>query len=175
MNKRGVSPIVASILLILFTIVLFTIISKFSSNTVDKSLDKTGSILETYQNCNEISFNVRDAYCSSEKKGLLLVRVENEKDINFKDNFVVRLFDSNNNLDLGTFLYDTRLNAYELKDIAIARSTEKGKGILGEEVDMFKDIKKIEVIPKVETSNGVSFCQNLKKDVEVRDCIKEQA
>lgn len=175
MLKRGISPLVASVLLILFTITLFTVISKFSSKTVEESLERSGSAFETYQNCNEVEFDVRDAFCIPEKKGLLLVRVENKKDIDFKDNFVVRLFGVGDDLEIGTFLYDTRLNAYELKDIAIARSAEKGRNFLGEEVDLFKEIKKIEIIPKVETSNGVSFCNELKKDVVVRNCIKESA
>ncbi|MBI2105487.1 hypothetical protein HYT56_01460 [Candidatus Woesearchaeota archaeon] len=177
MEKKGISPIISTVLLIVLVVALTSVLVSFSRKSIEKSLEKGQESFERFSSCNEVKFFIEDAYCNPSDSGpdkiknAILVRVRNEKNIDFKENFVVSvLFDEGS--EVGTFLYGTRLNAYEVKEIGVARPEEKAEE--DSEERWYREIKKIEVVPKVETSKGANFCNELKKIIEVRNCLREQ-
>jgi len=54
-NKRGVSPLVATVLLIMMTIAMFLVIFTFSKSFIKEQVEKLGGPVETA--CQELSFD----------------------------------------------------------------------------------------------------------------------
>ena len=168
--KRGISPIISAVLLIVFVVTMLIVIFNLTRKTVESGFEKGQEVFEGFSNCDEVKFFVEDAYCDG---GLVIVKVKNEKKIDFKDGFAVRFFHPDeNDWGVGNFLYDTRLNAYEVKAIGISRSTYEAKGLLGEDITKYKSIQFLEVVPRVKSGEGFQFCVDKKKKIEVRDCSR---
>lgn len=165
--KRGVSSLIAAVLLIVFVVTMLVVIFNLTRESVEPGFEKGEGAFEGFSNCDEVKFFVEDAYCDG---GLVIVKVKNEKKIDFKDGFAVRFFHSNDDWDVGSFLYDTRLNAYEVKAIGISRPTYEAKGLLGEDITKYKAIQFLEVVPRVKSGEGFQFCADKKKKIEVKNC-----
>ena len=168
--KRGVSPLIASVLLIVFVVTMLTVIFNLTRETVESGFEEGQSTFEGFSNCDEVKFFLEDAYCDS---GLIFVKVKNEKKIDFKDGFAVRFFYSNGDEgEVGSFLYDTRLNAYEVKAIALSRPEFEGKGLLGETITKYRAIQSLEVVPRVKAGDEFKSCVDKKKKIEVKNCLE---
>ena len=55
-----------------------------------KGLEKGTEIFEGFNNCEEVGFNVERVYCDPDRIGIALVNIENEKNVEFRDGFVLR-------------------------------------------------------------------------------------
>ena len=164
MKKRGIESLVATVFFVLIVIVLIAGISVFLRNNVVQSFIKGESAFEGFQNCNEIKYRVEGAYCDPEKESIVLVRVNNEKNIDFKDSYIVRFFYPDGDGDeIGTFLYDTRLLAYESKDIGISRPTYD-EGVFGEKSGQFRPIQSLELVPKIKAGREFVLCNDKKQN-----------
>src|SRR3989344_6699442 len=99
--KRGISPLIGAVLMIVFVIAIITLIINFTKESVERGFEKGQEIFEGFSNCDEVKFFVERAECGSgnnenlkKNSGLLYIDIRNEKNINFKDAFVVKfLFD----------------------------------------------------------------------------------
>jgi len=171
--KRGISPLIGVVLLIVFVIAIITLIINFTKESVERSFEKSEKILEGFSSCEEAKFFVERAECGSgnnenlkKNSDLLYIDIRNEKNINFKDAFVVKFLFDDGGSETSSTLDDTRLNAYEVKLIGIYRPFEQG-AITNK---IYKSFNTIEIIPRVKAGNEFKFCENKKKEIEVENC-----
>ncbi len=171
--KQGISPLISAVLLIVFVVTMFVVIFNLTRETVESGLEKGEEVFEGYSNCDEIKFFVENVECGrSEHENerrrnadLLYVSIKNEKNINFKDAFVVKFFLDNDEAEVSSTLDDTRLNAYEVKTVGIYRPY-----LDGDFGKSYKKINSIELIPRVKSGEEFSFCENKKVKVKVENC-----
>jgi hypothetical protein len=173
MNKRGVSPIIAVVLFITLAIAIFVVVLSFTRESVEEGFKRGDEAFEGYSNCDEVKFFVENAECGTadnkdEKRqnlAFLYIDMKNEKNINFKDAFVVKFLLNDGETEVSSTLDDTRLNAYEVKPIGIYRPFSDGD--FG---NTYKPFKSIELIPRVVVGDGFKFCENKKRKIEVLNC-----
>lgn len=163
-NKKGLSDIVVGVLLILFIITISSVIFTWVKRTSESGMEKSDVILDRLQECQDIDFNVNDAYC---KDDVIIIKITNNRNIDFKDGFSLRLVyeggDEGN--EVSTFAYGTELKAYEtveIKGLRQFKESEFGK-------DYFK-IKDVEVVPKLLIDSKVAYCNEKKQVLQPKDC-----
>ena len=163
-NKKGVSNIILSVLLILFIITISTFVFTWIKKTTEGSMEKTDVILEKLEACQDIDFEIEDAYC---KEDVIVIRINNNRNIDFKDGFSLKLIYEENEEgnEISTFVYGTELKAYETVDINGLRQFKEGA--FGKEYFKIKDI---EVVPKLLLDNKVSYCNDKKQILQPKDC-----
>ena len=177
MLKKGLSALISAVFLILLAITVSTFIYNFSKGSVESGLEKGEEIFEGFENCDEVVFSVEDAYCNS-NEGIVRIKMRNEKKIDFKDAFALRVFYEGQDQEVGSFLDQTQLLAYEIKEIAFGRVSldrevlSQLTGILINE-RYYPEIKEIEIVPKVKAGKKFQFCNEKKQKIEVRDCTEE--
>src|SRR3989338_150357 len=162
--KRGISALISAVLLIVFVVTMFIVIFNLTRETVESGFEKGQSIFEGFSNCDEVKFFVEGAECNSE---ILKVKIKNEKNVDFRDGFVLRFFSSDAEGEIGSFLYNTRLDAYEVGEIfAIRDGKVTGQNIAGQDVIEYNSIESLEIIPKVKAGDGFQFCNDKKVKIE---------
>ena len=164
MNKKGVSAIILSVLLILLVITLSGIVFNWVKKSSEGTMGKGSVISEKLLECQEIDFNVEDAYCEDD---VIVIKMVNNRNLDFKDGFSLRLIYEENieGNEVSTFVYGTELKAYETVEIKGLRQFKEG--MFGKEY--FK-IKNIEVLPKLNLGGEVSFCTDKKQILEPKEC-----
>ncbi|MBS3150885.1 hypothetical protein J4443_00710 [Candidatus Woesearchaeota archaeon] len=172
--KRGVSPLIAAVLLIVFVVTLLIVIFNLTRETVESGFEKGEEIFEGFSNCDEVKFFVENAECGrsdheNERRrntDLLYMNIKNEKNVDFKDAFVVKFFYSGGGgEEVSSVLDDTRVNAYEVKTMGIYRPYVEGD--FGKD---YKEINSIEIVPRVKAGDEFKFCTDKKREIEVRNC-----
>lgn len=82
LNKKGISPLIASVLLIAFTITLFLIISSWVQRSiVEPGLEQGGEKVADTLNCLSAKVNIIEACAQTDNKKIR-VKVDNEGDVN---------------------------------------------------------------------------------------------
>ena len=171
--KRGISPLISAVLLIVFVVTLLIAIFNLSRETVESGFEKGGEVFEGFSNCDEVKFFAENAECGradheNERRinpDLLYIDIKNEKNINLKDAFVVKFFLADDETGVSSTLDDTRLNAYEVRAVGIYRPYTEGD--FGKNYKLFSNI---ELIPRVKVGDGFRFCENKKAKIEVKNC-----
>ena len=168
--KKGISPLIATVMLIMLAVILIFLFSRLSGETVGKGLEKGTEIFEGFNNCEEVGFNVERVYCDPNRTGIALVNIENEKNVEFRDGFVLRaVYNDGEVEEVGSFLDNTRLRAYEKLNIGFTRKSV-GTGIFGQ--PLYKKIDSIEIIPKVLAGQELKYCQDKMQKIEVKNCLE---
>ena len=161
--KKGISPLIATVMLVMLGVILVLMFYQWGGETVGKGLESGTEIWEGFNNCEEVGFQVEDGWCDND---LLYVKINNEKNMNFKDGFVVKFIFEDGEQEIVTLLKDERLDAYEAKPIGVPRhpvEMDFGK--------QYKAIQKVEVIPKVLAGQEFQFCNEKIQKIEVENCI----
>lgn len=165
---------ISAVLLIVFVVTMFVVIFNLTRESVEEGFEKSEEVFEGFSNCDEIKFFVENAECGmrdheNERRrntDLLYIDIKNEKNIDFKDAFVVKFFYSGGvGEEVSSVLDNTRLNAYEVKPIGIYRPYVEGN--FGKD---YKEINSIEIVPRVKAGNEFKFCNDKKKIIEVKNC-----
>ena len=79
-NKRGISPLIASVLMIAFAVILFLIISSWvQRSVVDEALDKGEEQVANALDCINTRINIVSACAEADNTGVTVV-VDNEGD-----------------------------------------------------------------------------------------------
>tara|TARA_Y100000034_G_scaffold64221_1_gene77662 strand:- start:657 stop:1175 length:519 start_codon:yes stop_codon:yes gene_type:complete len=171
--KKGISPLIATVMLIMFVVIIILLFSRFGRETVDKGLSSGTEIWEGFSNCEEVAFNVEKAYCDPNMASLVVVKIENEKDVDFRDAFVLRVFYdeevgvSELSKEVGSFLDNTRLLAYETREVAFIRESS-GTNFAGK--PLYKNVGYVEIVPKVLAGQKIQYCQDKMQKIEVEGC-----
>lgn len=80
-NKRGISPLIASVLLIAFTVTLFLIISTWvQRSVVEPGLDESGKKIDKTLDCLSAKLSI-DSACAQNDNKKISVSFDNEGDV----------------------------------------------------------------------------------------------
>src|SRR3989338_5904762 len=171
--KRGISALISAVLLIVFVVTMFIVIFNLTRETVESGFEKGQSIFEGFSNCDEVKFFVEGAECGrsnheNERRrntDWLYIDIKNEKNINFRDAFVVKFIFSDGSTKTSSTLDYTWLKAYEVKPVVVYREYDEGD--FGR---IYKSFNTIEIIPRVKAGDEFQYCNDKKAKIEVKNC-----
>jgi len=86
MNKRGISPLIATVLLIGFTVALAAVIMTWGSGFVRNMTTATEQNTQSALKCTQLDFKIQKATCSG-------LTIENKGSVDIKS-FVFRIYDN---------------------------------------------------------------------------------
>lgn len=140
MNKRGISPLIASVLLIAFTVTLFLIISTWVQRSiVEPGLEESGEKVTKTLDCLSAKLKI-DSACKGADDKKIKISVDNEGDIALQD-LQVRIVGSTN---VETFNAGKVLQPLERYNSGDKPVTQTGDGSVGV-------ISSLEVYPVLES------------------------
>ncbi|MEK6953004.1 MAG: hypothetical protein AABX29_08375 [Nanoarchaeota archaeon] len=146
MQKRGISELVGSVLVILIIVVLFVIV--FFAFDVKKYISNFGE-----NPCNEIKINVKSACYDKEK---IVIRLNNDGDIDVNNGFLFKIY--------GNEVYDipsaplTLLSGFGTKDIGLFYEDFMGK------------LDKVVILPKVIINENQYICDSNLEGYKLNEC-----
>lgn len=164
MHKRGLSDLVTGILLILLVITISFLLFEWLKGKTGDVMEKGESVLGTYQNCEDVDFWISDAYCEQNGE-LLVIKIGNNKNIDFQNGFTISTLSETGRNEITTFLYGTKLLAYEEKEIKALRQYEEQGGN-----KVYAEIDFVEIVPRVQVGEDFKLCVDKKQKVEVKNC-----
>jgi len=153
MKKRGISPLIATVLLIGFTIVIAALVMIWGSNLVKERAEKIGAKSEAQISCAaKIEIDLKQAECSNSK---IKVAVEN-KGTDSIDGFRARIH-YGSDVETKTIPLQPVLKGTSQRTIEI-------------EYDNTKNPTSVEIIPFV-TKQSLSYtCSEQLKQIDTENC-----
>ena len=153
MKKRGISPLIATVLLIGFTIVIAALVMIWGSNLVKERAEKIGAKSEAQISCAaKIEIDLKQAECSNSK---IKVAVEN-KGTDSIDGFRARIH-YGSDVETKTIPLQPVLKGTSQRTIEI-------------EYDDAKNPTSVEIIPFV-TKQSLSYtCSEQLKQIDTENC-----
>lgn len=151
--KRGISPLIATILLIAFTIVLMSLIINFST-VLTKDITKTA-----VQQCIRLNMNVKSACINGD---FINIQIENLGELPLDGGFTIR--EEGPNKVIVESLPDTPIiKNFEIKTISAPYNSEDVGNIVS-----------LTVIPKIKFNERIVICQEAAVAYKkaVKDCVK---
>ena len=120
MNKKGVSAVIASILLILFVVILFSVVGLFMKKGPEKTIEIGSEKIEEIFDCDDVSFKIEEI-CSDSK--YLYSSVE---EVDFESSGGIRIVVKNNkNSEIDMFRIKYSSGGTSVVDITAGPDTPK--------------------------------------------------
>ena len=144
-EKRGISPVITTVLIISIVVVISGIIFIFAKNSLEKAKEEA----EGERLCSEVEFSVAD-FCHEQidtdegRKSIITFNGVNEAGSSF-DGFLISTDYGGNIIPVSTLPY-SELDSGEAKTLHT------------EVLEDINDIKKIEVIPRIKSDNQNVIC-----------------
>jgi flagellin-like protein len=171
--KRGLSNLVVVALLIVFVITLSMGFFNFVKKNVDESTDKGSVISEKLSSCRDFNVEFEKAYCLLNDEGNLdvtdnriFIKITNNHNYDLKESFSPRLIGPDYVDASITSVNDVELNAYESKDVIIFKIEDENAISAG----IYKNVDKVELIPKFFIGDEAVFCQDNKVVLDTENC-----
>ncbi len=138
MSKKGISPLIATVLLIGATIALAALVMIWAQNLFQETTEETGSGIKAEIICSsQVQFNINSATGTTTPTTVRVTNNGERKIITF----IARVYDGNGNIERASKVTGDELEGYGSKTYSIEYST----GTTAE---------KIELIPVVELDDG---------------------
>ena len=147
MNKRGVSEVIAAVLLVAIVIVIIAIIFTWSYNFVQKKARESKENLY----CQELDIAVRQS-CYEESTARIAIK--NNKDIAVLDDSMVRLEGTTSYVEVPFPPFST-IESFEMKQIEFSYN----KSIIG-------NIQKVMLFPKLILEGKKFFCEGIENEIK---------
>lgn len=149
MKRKGISPLIATVLIIGFTVALAAVIMTWGMDFVDMIKEKTGKTASESITCaTDVAFDIKSACKSGTNEYTLLV--ENDGVLNV-EGWVIRLYSSE--MDVGkkedTPDVEVKLEKNAIKKLVVTAPSEMEKP---------DEVKKIEAIPKIKVKGKEITC-----------------
>ena len=164
-NKKGISPIIAMILLILLIVTISGVLFNWIKGQTSDVMDQSTIISEKLQACNDFKVDFESAFCNPETEGIIKVKIVNNNNENVKEGFSVRLIDVDEIEASISSVNDIELEAYEGREITIFKQSEEGP--FG---SYFKPVSKIEFVPKFVIGDETVYCSENKVSLDAENC-----
>jgi len=147
MNKRGVSEVIATVLLVAIVIVIIAIIATWSYNFVQEKARESREMLY----CQQLDVAVRQA-CYEENT--TKISIKNYKDITIEHDSMVRLEGTNSYVEVPFPPFST-IESFEMGQIELSYN----KSTIG-------DIQKIIFFPKLSLEGKKFFCEGIENEIK---------
>ncbi|MBI5803081.1 hypothetical protein HY448_00115 [Candidatus Pacearchaeota archaeon] len=158
MNRRGMSALVATVLLIVFVVSLGLIVINWSSKLVGKGIEQSKSKIGSSLECADVSIKLE------EKPGAAsTIIVKNNNKNNLKlEGFITRFFISDQKVVVDYANENTEIKSFSAKEFDFSNhQTVDAAGNPGVLVK-WDGKKRIEIIPKVDIGEEIVNCDNKK-------------
>lgn len=156
--KKGVSPLIASVLLIGFTIAMAALLTYWYTGNVRENIEKTGAVNAITLGCvNDVDFNVEEACVGVDSNGVSEIRItgKNNKD-KILNGIKVRIIGNGNQFDIKSL--NEYFNGQETKIAKVKYDTTKVTPI------------KIQVMPVIVREGYTGTCGDQVRELDVADC-----
>ena len=154
--KKGVSPLISSVLMITFVIVIGLAVSQWSDELIGGSIEKSQIKIGSDLECANV--NIKLSADKSDSK--LIIQNNNQEKLDLKG-FITRFVMKDNTVAVDYAKKEegiTYFNAY----IFEYRTSQK-KGINGEDLTVgINDVNQIEIIPRVDVDGVLVNCESKK-------------
>ena len=90
MNKRGISPLIATVLIIGFTVALSAVVMTWGTGFVRSTTDQTAKSSQAGIDCSRLNFQVGNPVCDNTGKILQSIEISNNGDRDIKE-WIVRI------------------------------------------------------------------------------------
>ena len=120
MNQKGISPLIASVLLIAFTVALGTLVMGWLSGTVGSTTETVGSKITTAVGCSDAAIEIVHVYVNSTISKNAFIVVKNAGFYNFTTSITGKIY-LNNGSSCSTIAL-TSLTAGEVKLLNVTAS-----------------------------------------------------
>ena len=138
-NKRGISPLIATVLLVAFVVALAIIAFLWAKHFVSEQAVKRGAVSQQTLNCaTDVEIKITNAYVSEDK---IYITIENLKS-NTVDGFVIRIIGANSVEPIE--IYQQPLKPLEV-GVFVSEFHE----------DVTGSVKEIEIIPRLRVAKGI--------------------
>ena len=160
MLKKGISPLIATVLLIGFTVALIAMIIIWGRNFIQERAEKEGLLSEKKLSCsNNVEFTV-DKACEN-NAGTVSLTLKNLKETAI-DNFIFRIKGDN----VETITSYEKIDSLGVKNVNIAAQSLAGV------CNSASCAKTIDIIPQLRVARGVYVpCSSKHLEVRVKSCI----
>ena len=143
-NKRGISPLIASVLLIAFTVTLFLIISSFvQKSIVEPGLDEGGEKIANTLDCLSARIDVAESCVQNGNDGVR-VKIDNTGDV-VMTGFQIRV--------VGSTGVENKIFPADGSSISIAPLDRKDSGVIAIVPATVGTVTSLEIFPEV--NNGL--------------------
>lgn len=144
--KRGISPLIATILLVAFTTVIGLLVINFWKGTVEENIESSGSQVRTAIECEYVNI---DLEVINDK---LYVKNNNQNNLPLKG-FIIRVkHDNGVRVYIGDENLATPLQAYGVQEVLFQEVLSPNFEIV--------NIRGFEVIPRIEANGKVIDCED---------------
>ena len=149
--KRGMSSLIAIVLILGFTIVLTVLIFTYSTVLLKDTIGATQEKIDF--ECNQVNFRIKEGCYTDENVSLL---IENLEGYDLNAGFAARLYYDNNVTNIPTFP-DIKIEAYSTETVSLFFSG------LNKET-------RIELISKIKENDKVIFCGDNSDFFMIKEC-----
>ncbi len=156
MNKKGISPLIATVLIIGFTIALAVVIMTWGFDFFDRLITQGTEDADYQLRCTKIDFDIEEAKCGASG---LDIRIENVKSTVDIDGFNVRIY------------ADGESDPYvvEVEEVVSAAALKTLEGVNSADVTG-KTAVKVGLIPLIMKSDGSYFSCGEEKEKAITSC-----
>jgi len=164
MGKKGISPLIATVLILGFTVALGAVIMTWGTKFVDDMQTSTKETADVQMACaTDVSFELQNV-CWNNSAGDYKITVANNGDKKI-DKFKVRFYKSSDNVQQQEFLFDLDGSDSGVDAFGIEADTA-ASGYSGQEV------YQVEVIPVITLSgNSITCAQSIDKYGDVENTV----
>ena len=143
MNKKGMSAIIATVLLIALSVSLGLMVSKWSSGLVRKGIDRGETNVGSNLDCMELKFKLEHLVNEG-----IIIKNDGKKPI---EGFIMRVFYTNN---IEVLTYETIINSFE---------------VIRENPPELVGANKVEIIPRIAINDDLEIvdCAKQKKVINL--------
>ncbi len=137
LNKRGVSPIIATVMLVGFTVAVIGLVIVWSRGFIEERAQKEEALAGTKLNCENVKFEVEEAYqtgenlhlkiknAASQRIDAVVLRIKGENVEATEQGFVVKGLETKS-LDIGSESFDASAVG-EITSVEIIPEIKAGK------------------------------------------------
>ena len=153
MNKKAISPLIATVLLIGFTVALAAIIITWGSNFIEGITDTTAEQTDFRLKCSLLNFKIEGVTCKDSGVNLNEIKIRSNSDMNIVG-IILRAIDGNGNL------------ISQPEDTQTIEAFSAGK--IEWKTDQVKNPKEIQAIATIIDDNGIrQTCSNIIEEYDV--------
>jgi len=158
MQKRGISPLIANILLLIFVVTLAVLIISFFRKTSETSLSKSDELLIMNRFCDDVSFSIKEASCDD---NFIYVKISNEGRVDLKNSLSLLLDTTDGEREIVPFLVNSEVKILEERTLKALRLNKDGNNV---------QITQLSAVPKTEIDNEVNYCYDLIETIKMEGC-----
>ena len=157
-NKKGISGLVATVLLIVFVVSLGLIVINWSSKLVGKGVEQSKSKIGSSLECADVSIKLEERPGAA---STIIVKNNNRNNLKL-EGFITRFFISDQNVVVDYANENTEIKSFSAKEFNFLKhQTVNAAGNPGVLVE-WDGKKRIEIIPKVDIGEEVVNCDTKK-------------